>query len=73
MLTMAVVIPVTGFLLQRFTTRQVFITAMSLFSLGTLVAFLSPGFERLVTARVTQASGTAIMMPLLMTTLMTIV
>ncbi|KZE41251.1 MDR family MFS transporter [Microbacterium sp. T32] len=73
MLTMAVVIPVTGFLLQRFTTRQVFITAMSLFSLGTLVAFLSPGFELLVTARVIQASGTAIMMPLLMTTLMTIV
>ncbi|MFS0794277.1 MDR family MFS transporter [Microbacterium sp. 1P10AE] len=73
MLTMAVVIPVTGFLLQRFTTRQVFITAMSLFSLGTLVAFLSPGFELLVAARVIQASGTAMMMPLLMTTLMTIV
>nr|WP_154921970.1 MDR family MFS transporter [Microbacterium testaceum] len=73
MLTMAVVIPITGFLLQRFTTRQVFITAMSLFSTGTLVAFLSPGFELLVVARVIQASGTAIMMPLLMTTIMTIV
>src|SRR3546814_14030857 len=73
MLTMAVVIPITGFLLQKFTTRQVFIAAMSLFSLGTLVAFLSPGFPSLVTARVIQASGTAIMMPLLMTPLMTIV
>ncbi|MEV8239152.1 MDR family MFS transporter [Microbacterium testaceum] len=73
MLTMAVVIPITGFLLQRFTTRQVFITAMTLFSTGTLVAFLSPGFELLVVARVIQASGTAIMMPLLMTTIMTIV
>jgi DHA2 family lincomycin resistance protein-like MFS transporter len=73
MLTMAVVIPITGFLLQRFTTRQVFITAMTLFSAGTLVAFLSPGFELLVVARVIQASGTAIMMPLLMTTIMTIV
>jgi len=73
MLTMAVVIPITGFLLQRFTTRQVFITAMSLFSAGTLVAFLAPGFELLVVARVIQASGTAIMMPLLMTTIMTIV
>src|SRR3546814_1598887 len=71
MLTMAVVIPITGFLLQKFTTRQVFIAAMSLFSLGPLVAFLSPGFPALVTARVIQASGTAIMMPLLMTTLMT--
>ncbi len=73
MLTMAVVIPITGFLLRRFTTRQVFITAMSLFSLGTLLAVLSPGFPMLVVARVVQAMGTAIMMPLLMTTLMTIV
>ena len=40
MLTMAVVIPITGFLLRRFTTRQMFIAAMGLFSLGTLIAFL---------------------------------
>lgn len=73
MLTMAVVIPITGFLLRRFTTRQVFITAMSLFSLGTLIALAAPGFGVLLVARVVQASGTAIMMPLLMTTLMTIV
>ena len=73
MLTMAVVIPVTGFLLQRFTTRQMFISAMSLFSLGTAVAIIAPGFELLVVARVIQASGTAIMMPLLMTTLMNVV
>nr|WP_233265640.1 MDR family MFS transporter [Leifsonia sp. AG29] len=73
MLTMAVVIPITGFLLQRYTTRQVFIAAMSLFSLGTLTAAVSPGFGLLVVARVIQASGTAIMLPLLMTTLMTLV
>ncbi|SIT71554.1 DHA2 family efflux MFS transporter permease subunit [Microbacterium sp. RU33B] len=73
MLTMAVVIPITGFLLRRFTTRAMFIAAMSLFSLGTLVALLAPGFPVLVVARVVQASGTAIMMPLLMTTIMTIV
>jgi len=73
LLTMAVVIPITGFLLQRFPTRPVFITAMSLFSLGTLLAALAPGFEVLLAARVVQASGTAIMMPLLMTTLMTVV
>ncbi|MGM1017604.1 MAG: DHA2 family efflux MFS transporter permease subunit [Actinomycetota bacterium] len=73
MLTMAVVIPITGFLLQRFTTRQVFITAMTLFSTGTLLALLAPGFEMLIVARVVQAFGTAIMMPLLMTTMMTVV
>ncbi|MFT4137221.1 DHA2 family efflux MFS transporter permease subunit [Microbacterium sp.] len=73
MLTMAVVIPVTGFLLRRFTTRTMFVAAMTLFSLGTLIALVAPGFVVLVVARVVQASGTAIMMPLLMTTLMTIV
>jgi len=73
MLTMAVVIPITGFLLQMFPTRRVFLAAMSLFSGGTLLALVAPGFEVLVAARVVQASGTAIMMPLLMTTLMTVV
>jgi DHA2 family lincomycin resistance protein-like MFS transporter len=46
---------------------------MSLFSLGTLIALVSPGYPLLLVARVVQASGTAIMMPLLMTTLMTVV
>src|SRR5690625_4455744 len=73
MLTMAVVIPVTGYLLQRFQTRPIFIGAMSLFSAGTLLAGLAPSFAILVVARVIQASGTAVMLPLLMTTLMTLV
>jgi DHA2 family lincomycin resistance protein-like MFS transporter len=73
LLTMAVVIPMTGFLLQRLHTRTIFVLAMTLFSLGTLAASLAPGLELLVAARVIQASGTAIMMPLLMTTVMTLV
>jgi DHA2 family lincomycin resistance protein-like MFS transporter len=73
MLTMAVVIPVTGYLLQRLNTRPVFILAMSLFSAGTLVSALAPGFAVLVIGRIVQASGTAIMMPLLMTTVMNLV
>ena len=73
MLTMAVVIPTTGFLLNRFSTRAMFATAMGLFSAGTFVALVAPGYEVLLVARVIQASGTAIMMPLLMTTLMTVV
>ncbi|PVE92302.1 MDR family MFS transporter [Microbacterium sp. TPD7012] len=73
MLTMAVVIPTTGFILQRFTTRQVFIAAMVAFSLGTLVALVAPGFGVLLVGRVIQAAGTGIMMPLLMTTIMNVV
>ena len=73
LLTMAVVIPITGFLLQRFNTRPIFITAMTLFSIGTLIAAVAPGFSILLVGRIVQASGTAIMMPLLMTTAMTLV
>lgn len=73
MLTMAVVIPITGFLLRRFTTRQMFLSAIALFSVGTLLAALATGFPMLLGARVVQASGTAVMMPLLMTTIMNLV
>ncbi len=73
MLTMAVVIPVTGWFLQRVTTRQAFGLAMAVFSLGTLIAAMAPAFWVLLLGRIVQASGTAVMMPLLMTTLMTIV
>jgi DHA2 family lincomycin resistance protein-like MFS transporter len=68
MLTMAVVIPMTGFLLQRFTTRGLFLSALGLFLVGSLVAALAPGFGVMLAARVIQAGGTAIIMPLLMTT-----
>lgn len=73
LLTMAVVIPTTGFLLQRLRTRTVFVLAMGLFSAGTLLAAVSPGFWLLLPARIVQACGTAIMLPLLMTTILTLV
>lgn len=73
LLTMAVVIPLTGYVLARFPIRGVFFTAMSLFAAGTLIAALAPGFGMLLAGRVVQASGTAIMMPLLMTTVLNVV
>ncbi|WP_308199991.1 MDR family MFS transporter [Actinotalea sp. C106] len=72
LLTMAVVIPITGFVMQRLGTRATFLTAMSLFTLGTLVCALAPVFPVLLGGRVIQASGTAVMMPLLMTTVMAV-
>ena len=73
MLTMAVVIPTTGFIIERLTTRQVFITAFVFFLGGTLVAALAPIFPVLLGGRVLQAAGTALIMPLLMTTVMNVV
>ena len=73
LLTMAVVIPITGFLLQRYAPRQVYLASMTLFSTGTLIAALAPGFPMLMAGRVVQAAGTAVMVPLLMTSVMRLV
>lgn len=73
MLTMAVVIPMTGWIMQRLAVRRTFALAMGLFTIGTAAAALAPAFEVLVAARVVQATGTAVMIPLLMTTLMNLV
>jgi len=73
LLTMAVVIPTTGFLLERFTPRQVFLASLTAFSLGTAISGAAPGFEVLLVGRVVQAFGTAVMLPLLMTSVMRLV
>ena len=73
LLTMAVVIPMSGSLLQRFPVRAIFVTSMSLFCTGTLVSALAPGFAVLLAGRIVQACGTAVMVPLLMTTVMKLI
>lgn len=73
MLTMAVVIPTTGFLMKRLSARTMFTTAMILFLVGTVVAALAPTFGVLLMARVVQAAGTAMVLPLLMTTTLALV
>ena len=73
MLTMAAVIPVTGWFLQRVSTRRAYALAMTVFLAGTVISAVAPTFAVLLVGRVVQAGGTAVMMPLLMTTLMTVV
>ncbi|SFL94834.1 MFS transporter, DHA2 family, multidrug resistance protein [Gracilibacillus orientalis] len=72
LLTNGVMIPITAFLIERFTTRQLFITALSIFALGTSVASISHTFELLLGARVIQAAGSGIMLPLMMTVMLKI-
>ncbi|OLN21982.1 MFS transporter [Domibacillus antri] len=66
MLVNGVLIPASAFFIQKFTNRKLFITAMVLFTLGSVLATLAPSFGVLLAARMIQASGSAIMMPLLM-------
>ncbi|MEU2003366.1 DHA2 family efflux MFS transporter permease subunit [Rhodococcus sp. NPDC019627] len=73
MLTLAVLIPATGYVMRRFHLRTIFLGALSLFTAGTAIAALAPGFEVLLAGRIVQAAGTAVFMPLLMTTTMRLV
>ena len=69
MLVNGIMIPITAFLIERYTSRQLFLTAMSLFTLGTLICAVGPNFAVLLIGRVLQASGAGIMMPLMQTIL----
>lgn len=71
MLVNGILIPASAFLVQRFTNRRIFMFAMSFFTLGTLVAMISPNFSILVLGRMLQASGSGLMMPLLMNVILT--
>ncbi|MGN7938391.1 DHA2 family efflux MFS transporter permease subunit [Virgibacillus sp. 6R] len=71
MLINGILIPTSAFFIQRFSDKKLFITAMSLFTLGTFLASIAPAFGVLLGARMIQASGSAIMMPLLMNVMLT--
>jgi len=71
MLINGILIPASAFFIQKFTNRKLFMTAMVLFTLGTLLAMLAPTFSVLVAARMIQACGSAMMMPLLMNVMLT--
>lgn len=65
MLVNGVLIPITAYFMQRFSTRQLFQAAMIIFLVGTIVSALSSDFSLLLTGRLIQAAGAGIIMPLL--------
>ena len=67
MLVNGLMIPITAFFIDRFTTRGLYLTAMSLFALGTIICSVAPNFTFLMIGRIAQASGAGIMMPLMQT------
>lgn len=67
MLVNGIMIPITAFLIERFTTRRLFLLAMGIFGIGTLISAVAPSFGILMTGRVLQAAGAGIMMPLMQT------
>ncbi|MFF2089415.1 MDR family MFS transporter [Paenibacillus sp. NPDC058174] len=72
MLVVGVLVPVTAILQQWFTTRQIFLSAMVLFFVGTVTSAFSPEFSVLLIGRIIQAIGTGMLLPLVMNVIMTI-
>lgn len=67
MLVNGVMIPISAFLIEKFTTRGLFLTAMSIFAFGTVVCGIAPDFKILLLGRIIQSSGAGIMLPLMQT------
>jgi len=66
LLTLGILVPLSSLLMQRFTTRQLFIVSLLFSIIGTCVSAISPTFALLLVGRIIQAVGTAIILPLMM-------
>ena len=66
----AVIIPLSAFLIGRFTTRQLFNTGFVIFAIGSLAAALAPNFWVLLLGRVLQAACTGMVMPMVFTVIL---
>lgn len=65
MLVNGIMVPLTAFLIQRLTTRTLYLTAVGLFAVGTITAGFAPNFEILITGRMIQAMGAGVFGPLM--------
>jgi DHA2 family lincomycin resistance protein-like MFS transporter len=72
LLTLGILMPMTGLLLQWFTTRQLFIGSLASSIVGTLIAALAFKFEILLVARVLQAVGMGLLIPLMFNTILVV-
>lgn len=72
LLTLAILIPISAFLIQTFTTRKLFVASLCFSIAGTIVAALAPMFSVLLLGRIIQAIGTGILIPLMFNTVLLI-
>lgn len=72
MLVNGIVIPITAFLMSRFTTRQLYLTSMGLFALGTFICGIAPSFPVILIGRVVQAAGAGVLFPLITNVIFTL-
>lgn len=63
MLTMSIIIPLTGYLGERFGLKKLYIFALSVFTVGSALCGLASSTETMIAARVVQAIGGGMIMP----------
>ncbi|MGE7675643.1 DHA2 family efflux MFS transporter permease subunit [Lysinibacillus sp. NPDC094403] len=71
MLVSGILVPASAFFVTRFKNRHLFIAAMSVFTIGTIMAGFAPNFGMLLAGRMVQAAGASTMSPLLMNVMLT--
>ena len=72
MIVVAVLVPITAFLIQTYKTKQLYMTAMIILLLGTICAAFSHTFTTLLISRVIQAAGTGMIIPIMMNTVLVV-
>lgn len=65
LLVLGILVPISALLMQWFTTRRLFTASLLLSIVGTIIAALSPSFTSLLIARIVQAMGTGLLLPLM--------
>lgn len=71
-LVMGVMVPLTAYLTRRFSTRQIVIASMAVFTVGSVFAWLGPTFVLVLIGRLLEAVGTGVMWPVLQITVFSI-
>ena len=72
LLVNGIMIPVSAWLINSFSSKKLYISAMTIFLMGTIICFLAPNFSVLLTGRLIQAIGVGLSMPLLQNIMLTI-
>ncbi|GAT18221.1 major facilitator superfamily transporter [Secundilactobacillus silagincola] len=67
MLMMGIIIPITGFFLQRFDSRKLYLSAILIFGIGTLLCLSATNFWMILAGRLIQGAGVGITAPVYQT------
>ncbi|MGM0303079.1 major facilitator superfamily transporter [Enterococcus sp. AZ048] len=72
LLVNGIMIPISAWLINKFSSKRLYLTAMTIFLIGTITCFVAPNFSTLLIGRLIQAAGVGISMPLLQNIMLSI-